>query len=110
MRSRQLAVADGSRVRLSSSRKRLPRSHPLSVQALPDSLHGALRWGDTAEIEVRPAQAHDLSPAEPHGDGEQEGRVERVLAGGSEEVERLVKARARRERAPPLRRARRLRA
>jgi hypothetical protein len=42
------------------------------------------------EVDVRPAQAHDLSPAEPHGDSEDEGRVERILAGGREEVERLV--------------------
>lgn len=42
------------------------------------------------EVEVRPAQTDDLSPAEPHGDGEHEGRVERVLPGGREKVERLV--------------------
>ncbi|GGY94260.1 hypothetical protein GCM10010365_11190 [Streptomyces poonensis] len=46
------------------------------------------------EIEVRPAKADDLSPPEPHGDGEDEGRVERVFAGRGEEeeVERLVQA------------------
>jgi hypothetical protein len=44
------------------------------------------------EVEVRPAKAHDLSSAETHGDGEHEGRVERVLARGGEEVEGLVQA------------------
>ncbi|MFD8351632.1 type IIL restriction-modification enzyme MmeI [Streptomyces coelicoflavus] len=39
------------------------------------------------EVEVRPAQADDLSPAEPHGDGKHEGRVQRVLTGGREEVQ-----------------------
>jgi hypothetical protein len=40
-------------VRLRSSRKQLPHSHPLPAQALPDSLHGALRGGDTARTSMR---------------------------------------------------------
>lgn len=42
------------------------------------------------QVEIRPPETDDLAPAEPHRDGEHEGRVERILTGGGEEVERLV--------------------
>lgn len=44
------------------------------------------------EVEVGPAETDDLSPAQARGDGEDEGRVERVSAGRGEEVQRLVQA------------------
>jgi hypothetical protein len=51
-------------VELSSSREQLPHSHPLPAQALPDSLHGALRWGDTAGTSVRkPRRMERLLPS-----------------------------------------------
>src|SRR5690606_29267227 len=57
---------------------------PTALRLLADVENAAV------EVEVRPAQADDLSPAEPHGDGKHEGRVQRVLTGGREEVQSLV--------------------
>ncbi len=49
---------------LSSSREQLPHSHSLPAQALPDSLHGAWLWGDTAGTNVRkPGRMERLLPS-----------------------------------------------
>jgi hypothetical protein len=49
---------------LSSTRKQLPHSRPLPAHALPDSLHGALRWGNTAGTSVRkPGRMERLLPS-----------------------------------------------
>lgn len=43
------------------------------------------------KVQVSPSESDDLTPAQAHGDGEDEGRIERIRPGGGEEIERLLK-------------------
>lgn len=69
----------------------LPGLGGVLVQLAADALHlVADADHSVVQVHVRPAQAEDLTAAEAHGDGEDEGRVERIAAGLFEECKRLV--------------------